>query len=154
LLLLAGGLSVAFYNNLTHSYPGANDFYIPWRASRELFVAGRNPYSAEVTRDIQIVLFGAPRRADEHQYAFAYPLPVSLLLSPLVRLPYDAAEAAWLSVCLILLLLSVAALALPARPGRLLAFLAFGVLFYPAARSLILGQFAIVVLAAFTAGML
>src|SRR5438105_13082408 len=116
LLLLAGGLSVAFYNNLTHNFPGANDFYIPWRASQALFVEGRNPYGADVTRDIQIVLFGAPRRADQHQYAFAYPLPVSLLLAPLVRLPYDAAEAAWLSVCLVLLLSAVAALRLPAGP--------------------------------------
>ena len=154
MLLLVGGLSVALYNNLTHNFPGANDFYIPWRASQALFLEGRNPYSAEVTRDIQIVLFGAPRCPDEHQYAFAYPLPVSLLLSPLVRLPYDVAEAVWLSICLTLIMLSLVGLTLPASPRGLLLFLAFGVLFYPAARSLILGQFAIVAWAAFTAGIL
>jgi hypothetical protein len=154
MLLLVGGLSVALYNNLTHNFPGANDFYIPWRATQALFLEGRNPYSADVTRDIQIVLFGAPRRPDEHQYAFAYPLPVSLLIAPLVRLPYDAAEAIWLSLCLTLLMLSLAGLTLPASPRGLLLFLAFGVLFYPAARSLILGQFAIVAWTAFTAGLL
>jgi hypothetical protein len=154
IILLVGGLSVGLYNSLTHNYPGANDFYIPWRATQALFVEGRNPYGADVTRDIQIALFGAPRRPDEHQFAFAYPLPMSLLIAPLVRLPYDAAEAIWLSLCLTLLMLSMLALTLPSTPRELLAFLAFGIFFYPAARSLILGQFAIVAWAAFTAGML
>jgi hypothetical protein len=152
-LIFVAALSAAMYNGITHPFPGANDFYIPWRATRALFLEGRNPYSADVTRDIQIVLFGAPRRPEEHQYAFAYPLPVSLLLAPLTLLPYDAAEAIWLSLCLMLLMLSIVALTLPATPRELLGFLAFSIFFYPAARSLILGQFAIVAWTAFTVGM-
>src|SRR5262249_19561710 len=136
--------SVAAYNGLTHDVPGANDFYVPWRATQEFFLKGRNPYAADVTRDIQIALFGQPRLPTEHQFAFAYPLPVSLLLSPLVFLPYDAAQAVWLSLCLIVLVISLFVLAGRQRPLALAAFVLFGLFFYPSARSLILGQYAII----------
>jgi len=149
---LLGGLSVELYNNLTHDVPSAIDFYPPWRATRALFIEGRNPYGAEVNRDIQIAVFGAPSDPNGNQFGFAYPLPVSLLIAPLAGLPYDAASAVWLGICLTLILLSVIALTAPAKPLALVAFLTFGLLFYPTARAFIAGQFAVIVWAAFTLG--
>jgi Glycosyltransferase family 87 len=152
-LFFVAALSVAMYNGLTHPFPGANDFYVPWRATQALVLEKRNPYGADVTRDIQIGLFGHVRTADEHQYAFAYPLPVSLLLAPLSLLPFDAAEAVWLSVCLIIIVAALFLVSTPARPQALTAYVLFGLFFYPAARSLVLGQFAIVAFGAVTLGM-
>ena len=37
-----------------------SDLYPVWYGSRELFLHGRNPYSAEVTREIQAGYYGRP----------------------------------------------------------------------------------------------
>jgi hypothetical protein len=144
-------LSLAFYYGLTRAHPGANDFYVPWRATQAALLERRDPYSAEVTRDIQRVLFGQPRAAHEHQFSFAYPLTVSWLLAPLVWLPYDIASAIWLAFLLSLLLaaglLMLRALDLTLKPLPLVALTLWLMGLYPAVRALFLGQLAIVVFA-------
>jgi Glycosyltransferase family 87 len=76
-----------------HSF-GA-DFYPIWLTSRRGLLLRRDPYSAEMTRRIQIGLFGrtldsgnpgAP--APEGYRAFAYPAFVDLLFWPLALLPF------------------------------------------------------------------
>ncbi|NOZ06780.1 MAG: DUF2029 domain-containing protein [Chloroflexi bacterium] len=141
--------ALAIHRLFTGPHPGANDFYIPWRAVRALVVEGRNPYSPEVTRDIQQVLFGGPRPPGTHQFAFAYPLTVLPLLAPLAPLPYDWAEAIWLTVLLGALLggffLALRAIDWTPRPWALAGLATWTILFYPAARALILGQMAVIV---------
>jgi len=71
-----------------------SDLYPRWRGSRELLLHRRNPYSPEVTRDIQIGYYGRPldpnRPGDpKDQAAFAYPLYVVFLLAPTTTLQFS-----------------------------------------------------------------
>ena len=72
-----------------HGTPRGNlsDLYPRWLGSRELLLHGRDPYSPEITREIQIGYYGRPldpsRPYDPaDQEAFAYPVYVALLLAP------------------------------------------------------------------------
>lgn len=79
-----------------------SDLYPRWLGSRELLLHGRNPYSPEVTGEIQEGYWG--RRLDptnpadpKDQQAFAYPAYVALLLSPTVKLAFPTVQhgAVW-----------------------------------------------------------
>ena len=99
-----------------HARPRGNlsDLYPRWLGSRELLLRHRNPYSAEVTRDIQAGYYGRPldpNRAGEpgvdepkDQQGFAYPLHVVFLLAPTVGLPFPEVQAGfrWLLIALTL----------------------------------------------------
>jgi hypothetical protein len=145
--LLAYGTYVTF----TTRIPSGNDFYPRWRGTRALILERRDPYSEEVTLEIQKAMYGRPAREDEDQVAFAYPLYVSLLVLPFSLLPYPVAQAFWLST---LVLATLAALIFILRtvdwvpsPLQLTGLALWSVLFYPTARSLVLGQLSILVLA-------
>ena len=70
-----------------------SDFYPRWLGTRELLLHHRNPYSLEVTRDIQVGYYGRPldpRRPGDpkDQMGFAYPLYVVFLIAPTVTFPF------------------------------------------------------------------
>ncbi len=70
-----------------------SDLYPRWLGTRELLLHKRDPYSAEVTREIQIGYYGRPldaRRPNDpkDQQAFAYPVYVAFLLAPTVRFAF------------------------------------------------------------------
>jgi hypothetical protein len=70
-----------------------SDLYPRWLGARELLLRGRDPYGADITREIQIGYYGRPldpsRPNDpKDQQAFAYPVYVVLMLAPIVRLPF------------------------------------------------------------------
>jgi len=70
-----------------------SDLYPRWLGARELLLRRRNPYSPEITREIQIGYYGRPldpnRPNDPRdQMAFAYPLYVVFLLAPTITLPF------------------------------------------------------------------
>ena len=70
-----------------------SDFYPRWLGARELLLHHRDPYSPEITREIQIGYYGrlldSRRPGDpKDQMAFAYPLYVVFLLAPTVTLPF------------------------------------------------------------------
>jgi len=160
ILLLAVGLLVltdvvATYRLFTSPYPGANDFASRWGGARAFWLDGLSPYSNEATRQIQLIIYGRPIAPEEEQEfdpgLFAYPFYTVFLLLPLSWLSYPLAEAIWL-VFLELCLFGGLLLALDLydwRPPRwLLACTAvWAFLFYPHARALILGQFAVFVFA-------
>jgi hypothetical protein len=82
-----------------------SDLYPHWLASHELLLHGRDPYSAAVTREIQIGFYGRPLAPLSptdpiDQVAFAYPLYVVFLLAPTMTLPFHTAMEAfrWLSL--------------------------------------------------------
>ncbi len=82
-----------------HQQPRGNlsDLYPRWLGSRELLLRGRDPYSAEVVRDIQIGYYGRPldpaRPTDtKDQQAFAYPVYVAFELAPTVKLPFEVVQ--------------------------------------------------------------
>ena len=116
-----------------------------------MLLEGKDPYSEEVTLEIQKGMYGRPARGDEDQVAFAYPLYVSLFIFPLAFLPYPQAQALWLSGLVFLTLATVIIILRTfdwkPSPGGLLALSLWCLLLYPNARSIVLGQFTIPVLA-------
>ena len=85
-----------------HDRPRGNlsDLYPRWLGARELLLHGRDPYSAEVTREIQTGYYGRPldssRPADPtDQQAFAYPAYVVFYLAPTVRLHFGIVQRAF-----------------------------------------------------------
>jgi hypothetical protein len=78
-----------------------SDLYPRWLGARELLLHGRNPYSAEITREIQQGYYGRPLdlgRANDprDQQAFAYPLYVVFVLAPTVELPFPVVRQVFL----------------------------------------------------------
>ena len=93
----------------THARPRGNlsDLYPRWLGTRELLLHQRNPYSREVTCEIQVGYYGreldATRPEDPRdQQGFAYPLYVCFLLAPTIELPFERVRAVfgWLLVVL------------------------------------------------------
>jgi glycosyl transferase family 87 len=97
-----------------HGRPRGNlsDLYPRWLGARELLLHHRNPYSAEVTREIQSGYYGRPLdtdRADDpkDQQGFAYPVHVVFLLAPAVGLPFPVVQSGFRWLLVILTLASV-----------------------------------------------
>ncbi|HEX6821743.1 MAG TPA: glycosyltransferase family 87 protein [Candidatus Sulfotelmatobacter sp.] len=89
-----------------------SDLYPRWLGARELLLHGRDPYAADVTREIQTGYYGRPldptRPNDpKDQQAFAYPLYVVLVLAPTVRFPFPLVQRAFLGLLLMLTASSV-----------------------------------------------
>ncbi len=64
------------------------DLYPLWLGSRELLVHHSNPYSIEVSLEIQRIFYGAdlgPGAHPDQECCFAYPVYVSFLLAPIVN---------------------------------------------------------------------
>src|SRR6476646_9132390 len=79
-----------------HGRPRGNlsDLYPRWLGSRELLLHHRDPYSAEVTREIQLGYYGReldPNRSNDPKdlQGFAYPVYVAFLLAPTVTIPFQ-----------------------------------------------------------------
>lgn len=133
---------------VTSKYPGANDFYQRWRGARAFWVEHRDPYGKDVSRQVELDLYGAPASTDPalDQYPgdFLYTMPTAILIAPLAVLPYDIASAIWLALTGTAV---AAAFALAAdlynwrpAPWLLGVGIAWAITFYPAVRGLFLGQ--------------
>jgi hypothetical protein len=84
-----------------------SDLYPRWLGARELLLHGRDPYSAEVTREIQAGYYGRPLdpalpHDPRDEQGFAYPVYVVFLMAPTVTLPFEAVQTGfrWLLVIL------------------------------------------------------
>src|SRR5580704_1249476 len=74
-----------------------SDLYPRWLGARELLLHGRDPYSAEVTREIQAGYYGRPLdpalpHDPKDEQGFAYPAYVVFLLAPTVTLPFEVVQ--------------------------------------------------------------
>jgi hypothetical protein len=72
-----------------------SDLYPRWLGARESLLHGRDPYSQEMTSEMQAGFYGRPldpkNPSDpKDQVGFAYPLYVIFLLAPTVTLPFPA----------------------------------------------------------------
>jgi hypothetical protein len=93
---------------MRHSPRGnLSDLYPRWLGARELLLHHRDPYGADITREIQIGYYGRlldPNRPGDPQdlQGFAYPVYVVLLLAPTVALPFAMVREAffWLLAAL------------------------------------------------------
>jgi len=142
----------ATYVVFTSKFPGANDFYSRWAGGRAFLIDGLNPYSDEVTRRIQLGMYGHLAEESADQVAFAYPMYSIYLFFPLSLIPsYPQAQALWQAILEFALLLAVfftfRIYRWQPKPWLLAATCFWSVLFYPGARSVILGQFAVMVFA-------
>jgi len=90
-----------------HGRPRGNlsDLYPRWLGARELLLHHRDPYSPEITREIQTGYYGRPLDPNlpddpKDQQRFAYPLYVVFFLAPTVTLPFPLVETIfrWLFV--------------------------------------------------------
>lgn len=93
----------------SHDRPRGNlsDLYPRWIGARELLLHGRDPYSAEVTREIQAGYYGRPldpsRPYDPRDQAgFAYPVYVVFCLAPTIGLPFAIVQKGFFWVLVIL----------------------------------------------------
>lgn len=84
---------------IAHDRPRGNlsDLYPRWLGARELLLRGRNPYSREITLEIQRGYYGRtldPSRPNDPKdwQGFAYPVYVVFLLAPLIKLPYHTVQ--------------------------------------------------------------
>jgi hypothetical protein len=89
-----------------------SDLYPRWLGARELLLHGRDPYSPQVTREIQTGFYGRPLDAanpsdPKEQESFVYPLYVVFLLAPAVTLPFPLVAEAFRWILLISIALSV-----------------------------------------------
>ena len=78
---------------LGNGYSFGNDFYQVWLTSQEWQRHGRDPYSPEMTREIQIGLYGRPldpnRPTDPvDRRVFPYPVFTDLLFWPTAQFPF------------------------------------------------------------------
>ena len=85
-----------------HNQPRGNfsDLYPRWLGTKELLLHQRDPYSAEITREIQQGYYG--RALDPAQPAdpkdeqrFAYPLYVIFILAPFIHLSFHTVQIIW-----------------------------------------------------------
>lgn len=88
--------------SIEHGTPRGNlsDLYPRWLGARELLLHGRDPYSAEVTREIQAGYYGRPldasRPADPiDQQAFAYPVYIVFYMAPTIHLSFGIVQRAF-----------------------------------------------------------
>jgi hypothetical protein len=97
-----------------HQIPRGNlsDLYPRWLGSRELLLNGRDPYSPQVTREIQAEYYGRPldaARPDDpkDEERFAYPVYVAFVLAPTVKLPFPVVRAIFSILLALLTILSI-----------------------------------------------
>jgi len=126
---------------------GGNDFFSRYVAWRAWVFEGRNPYSDDVTREIQIAINGHPARPGEDENALIYPWYAFLVQWPFLFLPWKWARAVYIVLCQIFI---VAGLGLTAKLlNWQLSRVAFAltavwaIFFYPEARGILLGQIVI-----------
>jgi hypothetical protein len=76
------------------------DLYAPWIGARDLLLYGRNPYSPEVSHEIQTAFYGhiitqepdGSVQTDVDEQRFAYPVYVVFPLAPTVHFTFDQVQ--------------------------------------------------------------
>lgn len=126
-LALVGAASMLYYHqklfmprvlatraaeNLDTGYSFGNDFYQVWLSSQELLRHRGDPYSDEMTRKIQIGLYGRPldpnRPGDPvDRRIFPYPAYADLLFWPAAEISFPVVRVAVLCVLVVLTIASV-----------------------------------------------
>lgn len=149
-LVLIAAESFAVYTVFTSKFPGGNDFFVRWLGGREFLLHGTNPYDSSIAEQAQIAMFGRlATPEDKDQAYFAYPLYTLYFFWPLSLLPYAWAQAIWMTL-LQFMLLGVTILSIRLAgwsPPKWLFWLTlfWGIFFYNGARTIILGQFSVLV---------
>jgi len=145
--------SWATFRFFTSKFPGGNDFYARWANGCALVWWGESPYSESVTLRTQLGMHGRPARPGEDLASFSYPLYTLFFFWPLCYVRnYPLVQAIWMTLMTYSLLggIVIAAKVVGWRPSTWLwgVTLIWGILNYPHARAVILGQMATLVFVA------
>lgn len=133
-----------------------SDLYPRWLGARELLLHHRDPYGADITREIQIGYYGRPldptRPNDpKDQQGFAYPIYVVLMLAPTVTLPFATVHSMTFHLFILLTAVSVPlwlrALGWRVSASALVAWILLTLSCFPAIQGLKLQQLTVVVAA-------
>jgi hypothetical protein len=141
---------------VAHRVPRGNlsDLYPRWLGARELLRNGKDPYSPEMTREIQVGYYGRSLNQDylydpRDQAGFAYPAYVVFLLAPTILLPFAVVQTGvyWLFIAVMTGTVILWFKALQWRPQQLtlLTAIVFGLGCFPAIQALALLQLTILV---------
>jgi hypothetical protein len=138
----------ATWQFFTKLVPGGNDFIANVTAWEAYLKHGINPYSDEAARFTQQAIYGRPARPTEDQNRLTYPFYSIILHGPFVLInDYALARAIYMTLLQLALFVGVIILIALLRwrpPFWLIAMiLLWSLLYYPDARGIILGQFAI-----------
>jgi hypothetical protein len=98
----------------THDRPRGNlsDLYPRWLGARELLLHKRNPYGADISREIQAGYYGRPldasRASDpKDEQGFAYPIYVVFFLAPTIGLHFAIVQKSFFWILVLLTCVSV-----------------------------------------------
>lgn len=97
-------LSLSSYFLLAVPRGNLFDFYPRWVGARAV-LNGQNPYTDEVSSQIQVGLYGERVPADQDQSRFAYPAIITWLLLPFWLLPFPVSVSLWSGLQLLIGLL-------------------------------------------------
>jgi hypothetical protein len=143
--------TAALYAGLTSQYRFVIWDIHPTFVAADAVLHGQDPYAPEVTLRIQQDIYGRPARPGEDVQGFAYPAYVAYLAAPFALLPFQWAQAAWLSLLMVAavagLALSIATWGWPRRPIQRVLLLLWGLAFYGIVWGFLLGQIALVIFA-------
>lgn len=111
IVLIISGMVALWLLLLVMTYHGwihgadHRDFYPRWAGARLVLFEGRDLYSSETTRQMQIMLYGRELSPDRDQQAFAYPAILVPLLLPFWLIgDVEIATAAWEATSVLLLI--------------------------------------------------
>ncbi len=131
-----------------------SDLFPRWLGTRELLLNGRDPYSPEITREIQRGYYGRPidssRATDPiDEQRFAYPLFVVFLLAPTISLPFTVVKSLFtliLSTSAVwTVLLWIQAMGLKAGRGKIFSCILLALATIPYAEGIQLQQLSVLV---------
>ena len=95
------------------SHGNHSDLYPRWFGARELLLHGRDPYTMQMTAEIQEGFYGrvlppdAPGKAQNFQQGFYYPVYVAFLLAPTFHLPFEIVQKIFLGILVALTVATV-----------------------------------------------
>jgi hypothetical protein len=122
---------------------GAADFHSRWYGAQALLLDGQDPYSPEVTAEIEAIR--DPNQRQLNSFSFAFPLHVIFTFLPLAFMSYGLAASFWIVtlqwVVFGITLLLMYMVGWKPSPLGIGAALLGSIFFYPAARTILLGQF-------------
>lgn len=147
LFLIIISYTWATWRYFTSVVPGGNDFLTHYGAWEAYLKHGMNPYSDEATLHTQQAIYGRPANQEEDQNRMVYPFYSIILHGPFVYINYPLARAIYMTLLQAVLFIGVImTLSLVRwRPQiwMLALLMIWSLLYYPQARGVILGQFAI-----------
>jgi Glycosyltransferase family 87 len=156
-------VAVRVARGLGNGYSFGNDFYQVWLTSQELLRHHRDPYSVEMTREIQVGLYGRPLDASRpgdpvDRRVFPYPAFAELLFWPAAEISFPPVRVGVL--CLLIVATCASVLfwlrAFDWQPGWIwtVVLILLVLCSYPALEGLFAGQLGLLVAFLLAASML